>query len=75
MARRKNWSAEQIVAKPRQIKVQMMQGESFALACKEAKISEQSYYPWRKEYGGVALEQAKRLNDHGSGLAGDEIET
>jgi hypothetical protein len=36
MARRKNWSAEQIVAKLRQIEVQMMQDESFALACKEA---------------------------------------
>ena len=55
----------------RQIEVQMMQGESFALACKEAEISEQSYFRWRKEYGGVALEQAKRLNDHGSGSAGD----
>ena len=61
MARRKNWSAEQIVAKLRQIEVQMAQGRSLALACKEAEISEQSYYRWRKEYGGIAVEQAKRL--------------
>ena len=41
MARRKNWSAEQIVASA-QIEVQMAQGKSLALACKEAEISEQS---------------------------------
>jgi hypothetical protein len=63
MARRKNWSAEQIVARLRQIEVQMAQGKSLALACKEAAISEQSYYRWRKEYGGVAVEQARRLKD------------
>ena len=63
MARRKNWSAEQIVAKLRQIEVQMAQGKSLALACKEAEIAEQSYYRWRKEYGGAAIEQAKRLKD------------
>ena len=42
MARRKNWSAEQIVATLRQIEVQMAQGKSLALTCKEAAISEQS---------------------------------
>ncbi len=63
MARRKNWSAEQIVAKLRQIEVQLAQGKSLALACKEAEISEQSYYRWRKAYGGIAVEQAKRLKD------------
>ncbi len=42
MARRKNWSAEQIVAKLRQIEIQLAQGKSLALACKEAEISEQS---------------------------------
>ncbi len=33
------------------------------MACKEAEISEQSYFRWRKEYGGVGVEQAKRLKD------------
>ena len=42
MGRRKNWTAEQIVAKLRQIEIQMAQGKSLALACKEAEISEQS---------------------------------
>ena len=42
MARRKNWSAEQIVAKLRQIEVQLAQGKSLAQARKEAEISEKS---------------------------------
>src|SRR5215212_6685979 len=63
MARRKNWSAEESVAMLRQSAVQMAQGKSLALACKEAEISQQSYDRWRKEYGGVAVEQAKRLKD------------
>ena len=42
MGRRKTWSAEQIVAMMRQIEIQMAQGKSLALACKEAEISEQS---------------------------------
>ena len=33
------------------------------MACKEADISEQTYYRWRKEYGGLELDQAKRMKD------------
>jgi putative transposase len=63
MARGKRFSPEQIVVTLRQIEVQLAQGKSLALACKEAGISEQSYYRWRREYGGVAVEQAKRLKE------------
>ena len=63
MARAKRFSPEQIVVMLCQIEVQLAQGKSLALACKEAGISEQSYYRWRKEYGGVAVEQAKRLKE------------
>ena len=63
MAKGKRFSAEQIIAKPRQIEVHLAQGKSLALASKEAGISEQSYDRWRKEYGGVAIEQAKRLKE------------
>jgi len=63
MAKGKRFSAEQIIAKLRQIEVHLAQGKSLALASKEAGISEQSYYRWRKEYGGLQLEQAKRLKD------------
>ena len=48
---------------PEQIVVTLAQGMKLTQACKEAGISEQSYYCWRKEYGGVAVEQAKRLKD------------
>ncbi len=49
-------SAEQVVLTLRQIEVQTAQVESLALACKEAEISEQSYYRWRKEYGGLQVD-------------------
>jgi len=45
--------AEQIVSKLRQIEVLMAQGKAVALACKDAGVSQQSYYRWRKEYGGL----------------------
>ena len=63
MPRGRKASPEQIVVTLRQIEVQLAQGKSLAQACKEAGIAEQSYYRWRKEYGGVAVEQAKRLKE------------
>jgi putative transposase len=62
MARR-GLGAEQIVSKLRQIEVLMAQGKSAALACKDAGVSQQSYYRWRKEYGGLEIDQAKRMKD------------
>ena len=59
----KRMSAEQVIAKLRQIEVLVAQGRSVALACKEAGVVEQTYYRWRKEYGGLGLEQAKRLQE------------
>jgi len=55
--------AEQVVSKLRQIEVLMAQGKSAALACKDAGVSQQSYYRWRKEYGGLEIDQAKRMKD------------
>ena len=60
---RKSYSAEQIVAKLREVEGLMAQGKSVALACKDAGISQQSYFRWRKEYGGLKVDQAKRLKD------------
>jgi len=60
---RKTFSPEQIVAKLREVEVLMAHGKTVALACKEAGISDQSYFRWRKEYGGLKLDQAKRLKD------------
>jgi transposase-like protein len=63
MKRGQKTGAEQVVLKLRQIEVQTTQGKSLALACKEAEISEQSYYRWRKEYGGLQIDQARRMKD------------
>ena len=63
MRRGQKTSAEQVVLKLRQIEVETAQGKSLALACKEAEISEQSYYRWRKEYGGLQVDQARKMKD------------
>ena len=54
---------EQIVAVLRQIEVQMGNGKTAPQACKEAGIHTQTYYRWRKEYGGLKVVQAKRLKE------------
>ncbi|GJD98066.1 IS3 family transposase ISMdi3 [Methylobacterium iners] len=63
MKRGQRPSAEQVVLMLRQIEVQTAQGKSVAVACKEADVSEQSYYRWRKEYGGLKVDQARRMKD------------
>ena len=63
MRRGQKTSAEQVVLKLRQIEVQTAQGKSLALACTEAEISEQSYYRWRKEFGGLQVDQARKMKD------------
>ena len=60
---KKRFSAEQIVTVLRQIEVGMAQGKATPVACREAGISQQSYYRWRKEYGGLDLDQAKRMKE------------
>jgi putative transposase len=63
MMPKKRFKAEQIVVLLRQIEVLMSQGKAAPVACREAGISQQSYYRWRKEYGGLELYQAKRMKD------------
>jgi putative transposase len=60
---KKRFSAEQIVVLLRQIEVATAQGKSISIACREAGISDQSYFRWRKEYGGLDLDQARRMKD------------
>ncbi len=60
---RKRHSAEQIISKLREVEVFLSQGQSVPEACKKIEISEQTYYRWRKEYGGLRLDQAKRLKE------------
>ena len=58
---KKRLGAEQIVTKLRQIEVLQSQGKSVAAACKDVGLTEQSYYRYRKEYGGLNVEQARKL--------------
>jgi putative transposase len=60
---KKTFTPEQIVAKLRQIEVLVSQGKTVPLACKEGGITDQTFYRWRKEYGGLQVEQAKKLKD------------
>ena len=59
----KRYSTEQIVSKLRQAEVELSRGLRVPLICKKLGISEQTYYRWRKEYGGLRLDQAKRLKE------------
>jgi putative transposase len=60
---KKRFSAEQVVTLLRQIEVPIAQGKSAPVACRDAGISQQSYYRWRKEYGGLEIDQARRMKD------------
>lgn len=58
---KKRYRPEQIVVILRQIEVAVGQGAAVGFACKDAGISEQTYYRWRKDYGGMGVDQAKKL--------------
>ena len=60
---RKRYTSEQIISMLREAEVALAQGQSVGQACRTLGVSEQSYYRWRKEYGGLRTDQAKRLKD------------
>jgi transposase-like protein len=53
-------STEQIMAKLREAEVGLAKGETVGAVCRRLEITEQTHYRWRKEYGGLRIEQAKR---------------
>ena len=57
------FTPEQIINKLRQAEVYLSQGLTVGEASRKMGITEQTYYRWRKEYGGMRVEQAKRLKD------------
>ena len=57
------YKPEQIVTVLRQVEVALSGGKATPQACKEAGITAQTYYRWRKEYGGLKIEQAKRMKE------------
>src|SRR4030042_395702 len=60
---KKGYAPEQIIGKLREAEVLLSQGANIAEASKKIGVTEQTYYRWRKEYGGMRMEQAKRLKD------------
>jgi transposase-like protein len=63
MAKRKNYTAEQIIIKLREAEVLLGQDKNVKETCRALEISEQTYYRWRKEYGGLNTTQAKKLKE------------
>jgi hypothetical protein len=61
MARRKKHTPEHLVNLLRQIEVAVANGKTTSQPYKEAEIREQTYYRWRKEYGGLQVDQARQL--------------
>ena len=59
--KRKRFTVEQIIRMLREAEVHLSQGKSIKLVSRELGITEQTYYRWRKEYGGMKVSQARRL--------------
>ena len=63
MAKRKRYTSEQIILKLREAEVLLGQEKTVREVCRSLEISEQTYYRWRKEYGGMQVSQAKRMKE------------
>ena len=60
---KKIFRPEQIISKLREAEVLMSQGKTVGEICRALGVSDQTYYRWRKEYGGMGTDQAKRLKE------------
>jgi len=63
MGTRKKYGPEQIISILREADVLQSQGDTVGQVCRKLSISEQTYYRWRKEYGGMKVDQAKRFKE------------
>ena len=60
---RKRYSSEQIISYLREAEVLLAKDSTIGQVCKKIGVTEQTYYRWRKEYGSLSLDQAKRLKE------------
>ena len=60
---RKRHTAEEIVNKLREADVLLAKGQTVGQACRQIGVTEQTYFRWRREYGGMKVDQAKRLKE------------
>ena len=63
MTKRRSYTPEQIITKLREAEILLSQGKTVKEASKLVEISEQTYYRWRREYGGMDITQAKKLKE------------
>ncbi len=60
---RRHFKPEQIIHMLREAEIKLAGGKKIGEVCRELGVSEQSYYRWRKQYGGMQVSQAKKLKD------------
>ena len=60
---RKRFTAEEIIHKLREAEVLLAQGQKTPEVCRKLGVTDQTYYRWRKEYGGLKVDQAKKLKE------------
>jgi len=60
---KKGYNPEQIINKLREAEIRASQGSAIAVICKKIGVTDQTYYRWRKEYGGMRIDQARRLKE------------
>lgn len=60
---KKRFTAEQIIHKLREAEVELAKGQKVGQMVRKLEVTEQTYYRWRKEYGGMKVEQARRLKE------------
>ena len=60
---RKRYSAEQIIRMLREAEVELSRGQTVGAVCKKLGVTGNTYYRWRREYGGLRIDQAKRLRE------------
>ena len=63
MVKRQRHTPEQVIAKLREAEVKLAKGTAIGQVCKDLAITENTYYRWRREYGGMKVDQAKRLKE------------
>lgn len=59
----KRYTAEQIIGMLREVEVELSRGQKLGHLCRNLGITEQTYYRWRREYGGMKVTQAKRMKE------------
>jgi transposase-like protein len=63
MARKPRHTPEQVIGKLREAEVKLAKGTAIGQVCKDLAITENTYYRWRREYGGMKVDQARRLKE------------